>query len=42
MKKVMVIVLFALAFMASGCETVKGFGKDIQSAGKALEKKADD
>jgi len=35
MKKVMVIVLFALAFM-------KGFGKDIQSAGKALEKKADD
>lgn len=42
MKKLSLLVM-AMFFVLtlSGCETVKGFGKDIQKAGKALENEAD-
>lgn len=42
MKKISLLLVIAFVFTLSGCETMKGVGKDIQKAGKALEKKADD
>lgn len=38
MKTVLIIV--ALMLSVSACETMKGLGQDIQSAGKAIQKKA--
>jgi predicted small secreted protein len=32
----------AIALLASGCSTTAGAGKDIQSAGKAITKTAED
>ena len=32
----------AVALLASGCATTAGAGKDLQSAGKAITKTADD
>jgi predicted small secreted protein len=40
MKKLTAIILIAMVFTLSACETMKGLGEDIQKAGKALEKKA--
>lgn len=31
---------FGLAFVLSACNTVEGAGKDVQSAGEAIEKTA--
>ncbi len=42
MKKLVVIMAIGLMFTLTGCETMKGLGKDIQKAGEALEKKADE
>ncbi len=42
MKKLTVILAMGLMLTLSGCETMKGLGKDIQKAGEALEKKADE
>lgn len=35
MKKILAISL-SLAFVLTGCNTVKGIGKDVSSAGKAV------
>ncbi len=37
------LVLLALACMAvlTACNTVKGFGKDVQKVGEQMEEKAD-
>ena len=38
MKKV--VVLLAVAFVLAGCNTMKGFGQDMQKAGEKIEDKA--
>ena len=40
MKKLMLAVLVTLLFTLAGCQTMEGLGEDIESAGKALKKKA--
>jgi predicted small secreted protein len=40
MEKLTIVLILGVALMLSGCETMEGLGKDIQSAGEALEKKA--
>ncbi|MEJ2317248.1 MAG: entericidin A/B family lipoprotein [Gammaproteobacteria bacterium] len=42
MKKVVyMLTLIASLAVFTGCETVKGMGKDVQKAGDAIEKAAD-
>jgi len=36
--KSMIAVLIAAAFTLAGCNTMEGFGQDIQKAGGAIEK----
>jgi predicted small secreted protein len=36
------VIALGLAAGATGCNTVKGAGKDVQGAGKAVENTADD
>jgi len=38
MKKI--VVLFAIAFLLAGCNTVKGFGQDVEKVGGKIEEKA--
>ena len=38
MKKV--VVLLAVAFVLAGCNTMKGFGQDVQKAGEKIEDSA--
>ncbi len=33
----LIICLFATVFFLSGCETIKGVGRDIENAGEKLE-----
>ena len=40
-KLVSLIVALALSVSLAGCNTVKGAGKDVQKAGKAVERAAD-
>ncbi len=41
MKKVIAILFItAMIVVASGCETVKGVGKDVEKAGSAIKKSA--
>jgi predicted small secreted protein len=41
MKKVLyAVMVIASLIVFSGCETVKGVGKDVQKAGDAIEKAA--
>jgi len=41
MKKVIAILFIAVMIVvASGCETVKGVGKDVENAGRAIKKSA--
>jgi len=35
-----VVVLLAVAFVLAGCNTVRGFGQDIQKVGEKMEEKA--
>ncbi|MBL4762920.1 MAG: entericidin A/B family lipoprotein [Gammaproteobacteria bacterium] len=43
MKKLgFLVMVMCFVFTVSGCETVKGFGKDMQKAGEALADKASD
>ena len=36
--KSMIVVLIAAAFTLAGCNTMEGFGQDIQKAGSSIEK----
>jgi predicted small secreted protein len=40
--KIVITILFfsAMIVIATGCETVKGVGKDVESAGRAIKKSA--
>jgi entericidin A len=35
-----IVTLLAAAFLLAGCNTVRGFGQDVQKAGEKLEEKA--
>jgi len=37
MKRVLTVLLLVACLMVSGCNTMKGLGKDIKKAGEALE-----
>ncbi len=41
MKKLVASLFIIMIIGLSGCETMKGLGEDIQSAGKAISKSAD-
>ena len=41
MKRIAILVLMAWAIALTGCETMKGLGKDMEKAGEAIQKKAD-
>ena len=41
MKAVTTAALIAAALMLAGCNTVRGFGQDVQKAGEKLESTAD-
>lgn len=38
MKKI--AALLAVAFLLAGCNTVRGFGQDVQKVGEKMEEKA--
>lgn len=40
-KKIVAALLLTGSLMLAACNTVEGAGKDVQSAGKAVEKAAD-
>jgi predicted small secreted protein len=40
MKPVVVCLLVMWAVALTGCETMKGLGKDMEKAGEAIQKKA--
>jgi predicted small secreted protein len=40
-KKIIAALLLSGALVLSACNTVEGAGKDVQSAGKAVENAAD-
>ena len=41
MKKIITLMFIAVMLVAaSGCETVKGVGKDVEKAGRAIKKSA--
>lgn len=40
MKNIILTLFITLLFTLSGCQTMEGLGEDIESAGKALKKKA--
>jgi predicted small secreted protein len=41
MRRAAVLLLMIWAMALTGCETMKGFGKDMEKAGEAIQKKAD-
>jgi predicted small secreted protein len=40
-KLISLVVALALSVTLAGCNTVKGAGKDVQKAGKSVERAAD-
>ena len=40
MKNILIVIAATLVLSLSACETMKGLGEDIESAGKAIKKKA--
>jgi predicted small secreted protein len=40
-KKIIAAMLLSSALVLSACNTVEGAGRDVQSAGQAVEKAAD-
>ena len=40
MRHVAICLLMIWAVALTGCETMKGFGKDMEKAGEAIQKKA--
>jgi predicted small secreted protein len=41
MKRIAILLLTVWAVALAGCETMKGFGKDMEKAGAAIQKKAE-
>ena len=41
MKKITAILLASVSLMLAGCNTVGGFGKDVQKVGEKVEESAD-
>jgi len=41
MKRIAILMLMIWTGALTGCETMKGFGKDMEKAGEAIQKKAD-
>jgi predicted small secreted protein len=41
MKRIAILLLVVWAVALAGCETMKGFGKDMEKAGAAIQKKAE-
>ena len=41
MKRTAILMLVIWAVTLTGCETMKGLGKDMEKAGEAIQKKAD-
>lgn len=41
MKKFFLISLFTISIFSQGCNTVQGFGKDLQKGGEAIQKTAE-
>lgn len=41
MKRIAIFLLMVWAIALTGCETMKGLGKDMEKAGEAIQKKAD-
>jgi predicted small secreted protein len=42
MKPFLMLTVILMIFGLSGCETMEGFGKDVQSLGDSIEKAASD
>ncbi len=40
MNRILIMVVTALMLTLAGCNTMQGIGEDIESAGKAIKKKA--
>jgi predicted small secreted protein len=41
MKRIAIFLLMVWVVALTGCETMKGLGKDMEKAGEAIQKKAD-
>jgi predicted small secreted protein len=41
MKRIAILVLRSWAVALTGCNTMKGLGKDVEKAGEAIQRKAD-
>ncbi|HEX9684681.1 MAG TPA: entericidin A/B family lipoprotein [Burkholderiales bacterium] len=41
MKRIAIWLVVIWAVALTGCETMKGLGKDMEKAGEAIQKKAD-
>lgn len=41
MHRILFIVMISLLVLLSGCETMKGLGKDVQKAGEWVEETAE-
>ena len=39
-RTIMAVVLVSATFVVMGCHTANGFGQDVQSSGKAIQKAA--
>lgn len=37
MKKITLLTILSLTFALAGCNTMKGFGEDLQKAGEKIE-----
>ena len=42
MKKLVLLMLSAYAVMLAGCNTMEGFGRDVERVGDKIERKAAD
>lgn len=42
MRKILILAAAAATFALAGCNTIAGLGKDVQAAGSAVTKSADE